>query len=118
LTLVCNMRPDHPGDPPFLVIERCKDGINRPVMSAWKLDDMLLTRLRLADGYRGNQLKIVEDWEVTAKAESNRRYKEDMMEKHDIAASVIASKKSRYTIRDSQTGELITFFDDRPASRK
>jgi hypothetical protein len=30
----------------------------------------------------------------------------------------IAGMKSKYTVRDSNTNELVTFYDDRPATRK
>jgi hypothetical protein len=117
LILIANVRPDHPGEPPWLVLEKCKDGITRPVLSAWELNDMILVRLQSADGQRFNGLKTVEQTEADVKKEQTRRFKENMLEAHDVAASVLRDKKSKYTVRDSRTGELLTFYDDRPATR-
>lgn len=100
---------------PFVVVHIGKDGVARPVMRAWKLDDLLLERIKMADSQRFNTLRTLEEMEASAKKENENRYRETMMESHDISAHVLASRKSKYTVRHPQTGALVTFYDDRPA---
>jgi DnaJ-domain-containing protein 1 len=46
-----------------------------------------------------------------AKDEVNRRYREQMEEAHEIAHAVMRSRKSKYTVKDPNTGELLVFTD-------
>ncbi|MBA2350103.1 MAG: hypothetical protein H0V81_17650 [Solirubrobacterales bacterium] len=118
LVVLC-VDPDHVegiSEEPFVVAEKCKDGILRPVLRAWKLDESILTRIHLADGQRHNTLKILEGMEADTKKENDQRYQEKREESKDIVLH-IAGMKSKYTVRDSQTDELITFYDDRPSTR-
>lgn len=117
LELLCLNRPESVKEPPFVVAELCKDGFLRPVFSAWELNDTILLRIAAADGQKYNQLAVIEATEKKVREERNRRYKEEMAEAHDIAAHILADHKSKYTVRDSNTGELLTFYDDRPTTR-
>ncbi len=117
LELLCLNRVEAIDEAPFVIAEHCKDGVLRPVFSAWKLDDTVLHRIVAADGQKANQLAVIEQGELKIKKERERRYKEEMHQAHDVAAHVIANKKSKYTVRDSNTGDLLTFYDDRPTTR-
>jgi predicted transcriptional regulator len=73
-------------------------------------------RVQLADNQRFSTLKTVEESEAAFKKNNEQRYSEWRAEAKDVVKH-IAGMKSRYTVRDSNTGDLITFYDDRPASR-
>jgi hypothetical protein len=102
---------------PFILAEKCKDGVMRPIFKFWKLDDTILQRVQLADGQKFNGLKTLQEMEADVKRQNERRYEEWRGEAKDIVYH-IAGMKSKYSVRDSNTGELITFFDDRPSTRK
>jgi len=101
---------------PFIIAEKCKDGVLRPIFKVWELNDMVLLRIKLADGKNFNALKTIEQTEADYKAANERRYKEFREEAADKVKH-IAGMKSKYTVEDSITGELITFYDDRPSTR-
>src|SRR5688572_6716021 len=118
LVLLClDPAKDHElSEEPFIVAEKCPDGILRPVLRAWQLDDMILMRIKSADCQRVNPLDTIEQITQRIKKENQRRYEEWRAEAKDIAVHV-AGMKSSYTVRDSRTGDLLTFYDDRPPKR-
>jgi hypothetical protein len=101
---------------PFVIAEKGGDGILRPVLRAWELNDLVLERIKLADNQRLSVLKTVEESEAAFKKSNLQRYTEWREEAKDVVKH-IAGMKSRYTVRDSKTGDLLTFYDDRPATR-
>jgi hypothetical protein len=118
LVLLC-LNPERAegiSDEPFVVAERGKDGVLRPVMRAWVLDDQILQRIYNSDTHRHDVLHALETLERNERRNSEQRYQEKREEMKDVVAH-IAGMKSRYTVRDSNTGDLITFYDDRPAER-
>lgn len=103
-------------DHPYIVVEKCNDGQLRPVCRAWKLDDELIARVQAADCQRRDVMEDILNAERNFKLNNERRYKEWREEVADQVKH-IAGMKSKYTVRDSNTGDLITFYDDRPATR-
>jgi hypothetical protein len=103
-------------DEPFVVAERGKDGILRPVLRAWILDDHILERLYNSDTQRHDVLHALVTLEETKKKASQQRYQEKRDEIKDVVQH-IAGMRSRYTVKDSETGDMLTFYDDRPAER-
>lgn len=101
---------------PFIIAEKCKDGVLRPIFKVWELNDLVLLRIKLADGKNFNALKTIEQSEADFKAANERRYKEFREEAADKVKH-IAGMKSKYSVTDSLTGEKITFYDDRPSTR-
>ena len=101
---------------PFIIAEKCRDGVLRTVFRCWELNEFVLTRIQMADGTRFNALDTIEKNEEKIRQDNQRRYEEKMAESRDMVKH-IAGMKSKYTIRDRQTGELITFYDDRPSTR-
>lgn len=97
------------GDPPFRVIERCRDGVDRVAFTAWELDGRLLERIMKADCAKRDLDAVITDANIKAKAELKRRYRESLEEAQEIAFSVLRSRKSKYTVRHPETGELLTF---------
>ena len=117
LVVLCLEHSDDITEEPFILAERCRDGIMRPIFRFWKLDDTVLQRAQLADGHKFSALKTVEESEAAFKRSNQQRYQEWRAEAKDVVKH-IAGMKSKYTVRDSNTGELITFYDDRPSTRK
>jgi hypothetical protein len=99
---------------PFVIAEKGADGVLRPVLRAWELNDQVLQRIIAADKVT---LKSLENLEAEAKKEDQRRYNDIREETQDVVRH-IAGMRSRYSVRDSRTGDLLVFFDDRPAERK
>ena len=116
LEVLCTTDAEDISEEPFVVAEKGKDGILRPVLRAWELNDLVLERIKLADNQRFSTLKTVEESEAAFKRVNAQRYQEWREEAKDVVKH-IAGMKSRYSVRDSNTGELITFYDDRPAER-
>lgn len=102
---------------PFVIAEHCKDGILRPIFSCWSLDGTVLERIRGADSNKVSLTATMDKVKADLQLQRTRRYEETRLEQKDIVEH-IAGMKSKYTVRDPRTGELLTFFDDRPAERK
>jgi len=102
---------------PFIVAERCKDGVLRPVIRCWQLDDSILHRLYLADNQKFNTYNTLLDLEKQQRARYKYEWEQTRGDAKDKIAH-IAGMRSKYTVPDEKTGDIITFFDDRPAERK
>lgn len=98
-------------DPPFRVIERCRDGIDRVAFLAWELDGRLLERVMKADCAKRDLDAIMTKQNRRAKDALVHRYREDLQEANEIAYAVLRSRKSKYTVKHPETGELLTFTD-------
>jgi hypothetical protein len=103
-------------DEPFVIAERGKDGVLRPVLRAWVLDEQILQRLYNSDTQRLDVFNALVSMEEQRRRASQQRYQEQREEAKDVVKH-IAGMKSRYTVRDSITGDMLTFYDDRPAER-
>lgn len=96
-------------EPPFRVIERCRDGVDRIAFLAWELDGRLLERVMKADCAKRDLDAIMTKQNRAAKDALNRRYREQLDEANEIAFAVLRSRKSKYTVKDPRTGELLIF---------
>ena len=103
-------------DEPFVIAERGNDSILRPVLRAWVLDDTVLERLYNSDTARHDVLNALVTLENTQKRNTQARYQERRDETKDVIEH-IAGMKSRYSVKDEQTGDMLTFYDDRPTER-
>ena len=106
-------------DAPFIVAERVmQDGLPvlKPVLRAYELDDRILERIYAADTKRYDVLGDILKSEENFHKDNERRYK-DMREEIKDQVAHIAGMKSKYSITDRITGEVIMFYDDRPAVR-
>jgi hypothetical protein len=107
------------GDPPYRVVELCKDGVWRPVLNVWQLDNRLLDMLHACDSHRVDVLKALDKHNegVRLAQEAADRAWRDAAK--DVMASVFKSPKGTYTIPDirpGHEGEVIKIDDD-PARR-
>lgn len=118
LVLLC-LNPERTegiSDEPFVVAERGRDGVLRPVLRAWVLDDTILERLYNSDTHKRNVFNDLVSLENKQQANIQYKYQEQRGEIRDVVQH-IAGMKSKYTVRDSQTGDLLVFYDDRPVQR-
>lgn len=102
-------RPEKLDDPPFRVIEICKDGVRRVAFTAWTLDERLLERIHEADTARTNPSERLLDANARVREENQRRYQEKMLEAKDVTEHVIKSPKQSYTWKNPDTDEIVKF---------
>lgn len=104
-------------DEPFVVAERGADGVLRPILRAWQLDENVLQRIYLADNHKFNTYQSLLDLEQRERARYQYEWEQVRGDTKDKIAH-IAGMRSKYSVPDEKTGETITFYDDRPAERK
>lgn len=106
--------PDNLTDAPFILVELCKDGIERIVFEIWELDERVLEKIYAAD----NQYQSIEDMltktNEQAKKEQNRRYTELKDEQDAIAEAIIKTDKETYTFDNPATGDKVKVHQSRP----
>lgn len=103
-------------DAPYVLVEKCKDGQWRPISEFWVLDERVMQVVESADMNRRDLLAAIDGQNAKVRAEEARRYEDFRAEAADIVKHV-AGMKSKYTVQDPRTGELIAFYDDRPPER-
>lgn len=102
-------------DPPYRVVELCKDGVWRPVLNVWQLDNRLLDMLHSCDSYRTDILAQLDKHNASvrkAQEEAEQAWRDAAK---DVMASVFRSSKGTYTIPDvrpGHEGEIIRIDDD------
>jgi len=101
-----------PADPPYKVVERCPDGIERVVFGVWELNEQVLERLYAADNARTNVLVDLQGNNLLAQKEQERRYTEKCLEDQDIVSHLLKSPKGRYSFRRRMDDALIIVDDD------
>ncbi len=106
-----------PGDAPYRLLERCRDGEYRVVFFIWKLDDRVIDRLRRADTQRVDILATLDDNNLKARLAQKKRYEDRMDEAQDIVEHVIKSPKGRYTIPSEDGEGLVKIDDTKPSER-
>lgn len=109
-------RADGISDAPYVLVEKCTDGQYRRVADFWKLDESVMQTVEAADGQRHDLIAVINGKQERLKRERDRRYKDMREEIKDIVHG-ISGMKSKYTVHDPRTGELLAFYDDRPAVR-
>lgn len=117
LEILCNTRPSGPSEAPFIICERV-GGELRPIFEAWELDDRVITRVQLSDTSKRNVLADLEAQEAKIRSDQQSRYRDFMDSSKDLVKHVARNRKSKYSFRDSVTGDIITFYEDRPTERK
>lgn len=105
-------------DAPFIVAQRCPDGVLRRVFECWELNDTVLQRIEAADTTRHDIQAYIEYKNAEARKESRMKYQEKRLELIDIGVSMIKNKKSSFSYKDPNTNEHVTIYEDRPSVRK
>lgn len=85
-------------DAPYAIFELCPDGKERLVFTVWELDQRVMERLYLADTQKHDIIARIDGANQRARRDSQRRFRDSMEEAADIAAHVIRSPKTEYTI--------------------
>lgn len=117
LEVLCLEQAEGLSDEPFVIAERGPDGVLRPIFRCWQLDDNVLQRLYLADNQKFNTFDTLLNMEQQQKARYKYEWDEFRGDAKDKIAH-IAGMRSSYSVPDEKTGDIITFYDDRPAERK
>lgn len=96
-------------EPPFQIVEHCKDGIDRVVFGFWEMNDTVIERLYKADTQAFDIDARLTKQNVKAREDEKQRYREKAEEAIEIAVDVLKSPKSTYTFKDPETGEKTKF---------
>ena len=102
-------------DPPYRVVELCKDGEWRPVLNVWQLDNRLLDMLYECDSHRVDVLKALDLHNLGVKKAQQEVEDTWRNAAKDVMASVFRSPRGTYTIPDvrpGHEGEVIKIDDD------
>lgn len=103
------------GDAPYRIMEHCRDGIDRVVFYAWRLDGSVLDRIRLADTQRIHVIENLEKKNAAAKKEMLRRYQDKREAEQDIIRHLVASHKVDYTFPRPSDGAIVKVHPDQPS---
>lgn len=98
-------------DAPYILVERCPDGIERKVFDIWELDDRVLDRLHNADRLKNDVLANIDKVNAARRRELKRRYEERILEANDIVKTALRSPKGSFSFKNEQ-GDLVTLDDD------
>lgn len=96
-------------DAPYQIMELCPDGLRRPVMQIWELDDRVLERLYACDKSRHDLMADLNKKNAKAKSVMDRRYKEEVAAVSEMVQGVLRSPKDTYTATNPVTGQKHTF---------
>lgn len=102
----------HPSDPPYKVIEHCKDGQVRVVFSCWTLDNRVKERIIAADTERTDVLGNLDANNAKARFAQQYRFQEQIAEANDLTAHLLRNPKTSYRFHNTE-GELVTVEDDK-----
>lgn len=88
---------DSLAEPPFRIVEKCRDGLERVVFTFWELNGQVLERLYAADTHIQDIDAIVTGKNVEARCNMKQRFQERLDASHELAASVLKSQKTSYS---------------------
>jgi hypothetical protein len=104
-------RADHTvNEAPYVVVERCRDGLTRRVFEAWTLDETILERVYNADTTRHDLMAIMDGRMVEFKNQKEQRFKEERAEARDVFAHLIKNPTSTYSFPNSH-GQTVKMDD-------
>lgn len=86
-------------EPPFRVIEHCRDGVDRVAFTAWELDERLLQRIYAGDNARHDLDRIITEANRKAKDAQKAKQRDSRLEAQDITQHVIKSPRVRYSVK-------------------
>lgn len=102
---------------PWRVVERCKDGQDRVVLTAWVMDNSVYDRLILADTQLWNPSEKSIQNNQKIKQNKHKKDKEEMAESSELAGRIIYNDKS-YSFIDDKTDEKVTIRTDGTVKRE
>lgn len=92
-------------DAPYRIMELCPDGLTRPVMQVWELDDRVIERIHDLDKHRVDILAQLDATNAKARQAEQRRYKQEIEAVSEMVRGVLRSPKDTYTAKNPVTGE-------------
>lgn len=103
-----------PGDPPFRIVERCRDGIERQVMQVWQLDQRVIAELEMSDLLVNGESALMRSIKINEKKreDERKRFSEETKEYASIVAAALQSRKQTYTFRRTDDGRLVAINKD------
>lgn len=109
VTMLDPARADSLSDTPYMIMEECPDGLRRPIMGVWALDDSVVERVIACDRHRFDVLRQLDANNMAARLQEQRRYDEEVSALSDMVQGVLKSPKDTYTAKNPVTGEDHTF---------
>jgi hypothetical protein len=100
-----------PDDPPYKIVEKCRDGLTRIVLSCWTLDATVKERIYRADNQRHNVLLTLDQHNAKVKDDQTRRFNEERERDADLIGHILKNPRTTYTFCNDK-GELIRLEDD------
>jgi hypothetical protein len=97
-------------DAPYIIVERCTDGLYRRVFEVWEFNDTVLERIYNADTRKLDVLGKMEQHNAKIRLDRDRRYKEEREEMKDMFAHLIANPKTSYTLPNAN-GDIVKIDD-------
>lgn len=95
---------------PWLIAERCNDGLLRRVMEVWELDKTVLDRIRAADTHTLDVLDAIGNHNAKVRLEKERHFKDEAAELNDLMVAVLKNPKTTYSF-PTPMGEIVTLDD-------
>ena len=105
-----------PSEPPYKVIETCRDGQVRVVFSCWTLDNTVKERIIAADNQNQDILARLDANNAEARKKQNSVFQDRIGEAHDMTVHLLRNSKTTYRFRN-ETGELVVIDDDKGRKR-
>lgn len=96
-------------DAPYMLMEECPDGLRRPVMEIWELDERVLEKIYAADTQRFDVLGDLDEANALASLNQKRRYKEQVAAVSEMVQGILKSPKDTYTATNPVTGQSHKF---------
>jgi hypothetical protein len=101
-----------PDDPPYIIVEHCRDGVIRIVFRCWTLDERVKERIIAADTQTTDVLSALDAANRATRAAQERAYQDSVGEAKDIMLHIFKNPKTTYRFRNLD-GELLTVEDDK-----
>lgn len=98
-------RADALYDTPYQIMEECPDGLRRPVMGVWVLDESVLERIYACDRKRVDVLRNLDANNAAIRLQEQRRYDEEVAAVSEMVQGVLKSPKDTYKATNPVTGE-------------
>jgi len=98
-------------DAPYIIFERCRDGVPRLLFSVWKLDASVMDRIIAADTTKFDVQGAIDIANARARKDIADKGAERMGEGADIVKHIVTSPKGTYSF-PSTSGETVTLRDD------
>lgn len=91
-------------DAPWRIVENCPDGLQRPVMEVWELDNRVLERIAAVDTQKVDLLASLDNINNDIRQAHKRRFREEIAAVSEMVAGVLRSHKDTYKATNPVTG--------------